>query len=291
MLTSQTAVPGLFVLLWSSAFIGAKFGLPHAEPLSFLFIRFLLVTAAFAAIAVVLRAPWPATRREFFDIALVGALVQGVYLSGVFVAIARGLPAGLAALIVGLHPIMTALMAGPLLGDRTTARQWLGLALGICGVALVLADRITVEAIDLLGVALCTGALFAISAGTIHQKKHASSMHVAAGSAIQNLSACFVTGAGVLLFESFQVDWTLPFVLSLTWLPVVVSIGAFSLLMGMIRRGAAVEVASLFYLVPPTTAVLAWLAFDERIGWVGVGGIAVAAGGVALIVRPARSLS
>ena len=278
-------VPPLFVLLWSSAFVGAKLGLPHAEPLTFLFVRFALVTLAFAAIAVCLRAPWPTDRSTVVHIAVVGTLVQGLYLSGVFVALSRGLPAGLAALIVGLQPILTALLAAPLLGERTGRRQWVGLALGLSGVALVVVERTTVSHVDDIAVALCAAALLAIAVGTIHQKRFAASMNVVTGSAIQNLAATGVTGVGALLLETWRIDWTPTFLLSLAWMTVVVSLGAFSLLMVMIRQGEAVKVASLFYMVPPTTAVLAWLAFDERIGWLGAAGIVVAACGIALIVR------
>lgn len=277
--------PPVFVLLWSSAFVGAKFGLPHAEPLSFLAIRFALVTVLFVAIARALSAPWPADWRQAGHIALVGALVQGVYLGGVFVAIDRGVPAGLAALIVGLQPILTALLAGRLLGERTSAGQWGGLVLGLTGVAMVLGERMEATVVDKLGIASCVIGLIAMSLGTLHQKRFASTMNVATGSAVQNLTAAILTGLGALMLENFEVEWVPAFTLSLAWLTVVVSIGAFSLLMVMIRLGEAVRVVSLFYLVPPTTALLAWIVFDERIGLLGACGIAVTALGVALVVR------
>ena len=280
--------PPLFVLLWSSAFVGAKFGLPHAEPMTFLAIRFALVTVLFAIIARALSAPWPSSWRQAGHIAIVGTLVQGIYLGGVFVAIHRGVPAGLASLIVGLQPILTAVLAGRLLGERTSARQWGGLALGLAGVAMVLGERMEAAAIDPLGLVICVFGLVAISVGTLHQKRYASSMHVASGSAIQNLTATILTLIGALAFETMEVEWVPAFTLSLAWLTIVVSIGAFSLLMMMIRLGEAVKVVSLFYLVPPTTALLAWIAFDERIGLVGGVGIAVTALGVALVVRSAK---
>ncbi|WPZ32811.1 EamA family transporter [Thalassobaculum sp. OXR-137] len=279
--------PPIFVLLWSSAFVGAKFGLPHAEPMTFLAIRFAFVTLLFVLIARALSAPWPSSWRQTGHIAVVGALVQGVYLGGVFVAIHRGVPAGLASLIVGLQPILTAVLAGRLLGERTSARQWVGLALGLAGVAMVLEERLHAAHIDPIGLATCIAGLIAISVGTLHQKRYASTMHVASGSAIQNLTAAGLTILGALAFETMEVEWVPSFTLSLAWLSVVVSIGAFSLLMVMIRLGEAVKVVSLFYMVPPTTAVLAWLAFDERIGLLGAAGIAVTAIGVALVVRPA----
>lgn len=279
--------PPVFVLLWSSAFVGAKFGLPHAEPLTFLAIRFALVTLLFAVIARALSAPWPTSWRQTGHIAVVGALVQGVYLGGVFVAIHRGVPAGLAALIVGLQPILTALLAGRLLGERTSARQWFGLGLGLAGVAMVLGERMEAATIDRIGLATCVAGLIAMSVGTLHQKRFASSMNVATGSAVQNVTAAVLTLLGALALEDLQVEWVPAFTLSLAWLTVVVSIGAFSLLMVMIRLGEAVRVVSLFYMVPPTTALLAWILFDERIGLVGACGIAVTAVGVALVVRRA----
>lgn len=280
--------PPIFVLLWSSAFVGAKFGLPHAEPMTFLAIRFALVTLIFVTVARALSAPWPTSWRQTGHIAVVGALVQGLYLGGVFVAIHRGVPAGLASLIVGLQPILTALLAGRLLGERTSGRQWAGLGLGLAGVAMVLGERMEATPVDPVGLFTCTAALIAISFGTLRQKRFASTMNVATGSAVQNLTAACLTFLGALAFEGMHVDWVPAFTLSLAWLSVVVSIGAFSLLMVMIRLGEAVKVVSLFYMVPPTTAVLAWLAFDERIGPIGAAGIAVTAIGVALVVRSAK---
>lgn len=280
--------PPVFVLLWSSAFVSAKFGLPDADPLTFLFIRFVLVAAAFSAIALALRAPWPATVGRAANIAVVGALVHGVYLSGVFVALSRGLPAGVASLIVGLQPILTAFLAGRLLGERVRPRQWAGLALGLAGVALVLWERATLAGIETVGVLLCVLALFCISYGTIHQKLHCADMNVITGSAIQAATACALTGLAALLLEPMRVVWSVEFSLALAWLVVGCSLGAFSLLMVMIERGAAVKVVSLFYMVPPTTAVMAWLAFDERLGAVAAVGVGVTAIGVALVVRQPR---
>jgi drug/metabolite transporter (DMT)-like permease len=277
--------PPVFVILWSSAFVGAKFGLPDADPLSFLFIRFVFVALAFSAIALAIRAPWPGTLREAANIGIVGALVHGVYLSCVFVAISRGLPAGLAALIVGLQPILTALLAGQLLGERVRKRQWVGLILGLSGVALVLWERSDFGDLEPVGVGLCVIALIAISIGTIHQKRSCGSMNLVTGSAIQAFTACVLTGLGALLLEPMRVVWSLEFSLALAWLVVGVSLGAFSLLMVMIKQGAAVKVISMFYLVPPTTALMAWIAFGEALGLLAAFGIAVTALGVALVVR------
>ena len=256
-------VPPIFVLLWSSAFISAKYGLPDADPITFLFVRFLLVVLAFGVIAVVLRSKWPTDPRQIAHIAVFGALVQGAYLSGVFLAISKGLPAGIASLIVGLQPILTALLASQLLSERVRPRQWLGLALGVSGVVLVLWERANLNEIQPVGVALCLGSLLCISYGTIHQKRYCGNMDLVSGGLIQAVTACIVTGVAAFILEPMRVHWSLEFSLALAWLVVGVSLGAFSLLITMIKRGEAVKVISLFYMVPPVTAVMAWMAFGE----------------------------
>jgi len=277
--------PPVFVLLWSSAFVSAKYGLPDADPMTFLCVRFVLVALAFLLIALLFRARWPETWHQVGHIAVFGALVQGVYLSGVFYGISLGVPAGLASLIVGLQPILTALFAGRLLGERVRPRQWAGLALGITGVAMVLGERIGGGGLHPLGIATCVAGLFAISYGTIHQKRYCADMPLVSGSFIQSLTAALVTGAGAVMLEPMRAVWSTEFGLALAWLVVGVSLGAFSLLMVMIRLGEAVKVISLFYLVPPTTAVMAWIGFDERLGAMAIAGIAVTSLGVALVVR------
>ncbi|MCR9176390.1 MAG: DMT family transporter [Alphaproteobacteria bacterium] len=283
--------PPLFVLLWSSAFISAKYGLPDADPITFLFVRFVLVACAFGAIALVLRSKWPTDPKQIAHIAVFGALVQGVYLSGVFLAISKGLPAGIASLIVGLQPILTALLASQLLSEQVRARQWLGLALGVSGVVLVLWERASLDGLQPVGIALCLGSLICISYGTIHQKRYCGNMDLVSGSVIQALTASIVTGVAAYLLEPMRVTWSLEFSLALGWLVVGVSLGAFSLLMTMIKRGEAVKVISLFYMVPPTTAVMAWLAFGEELGPVAYAGIVVTAIGVALVVRPQKPVT
>lgn len=283
------AAPAVFVVLWSSAFVAAKFGLGHVEPLTFMTSRFALVTALFVLIALLFRAPWPRTRRQAFDIAVVGFLIHAVYLSGVFVAIHRGMPAGLVALICGLQPVLTALAAGVLLGERLSARQWIGCLLGFAGMALVLSDKLSVVGVTPAGIALSVLALLGISAGTLYQKRYATGMNLLSGSAIQGATACLVTFLGALAFESMHLVWAAEFVLAYLWLTLVVSLGAFSLLMAMIKHGQATKVASLFYLVPPTTAVMAFAAFGESMSAIAAAGIVVTAAGVAMVVLPARA--
>lgn len=282
--------PFLFVFLWSTGFIGAKFGLPHAEPLSFLLVRYLLVIALMLAIALALGAPWPRAARQWLHIGVSGLLVHAVYLGGVFVAIDRGLPAGITALLVGLQPILTAFGAGWLLREGVSRRQWLGLWLGLVGTALVVGGR---GAIDVPPAALpslllpALAALLGITLGTLYQKRFCPHFDLRTGAVIQFVPSAALTALGVALFESFTIEWTPEFVFALGWLVCVLSLGAISLLNLLIRRGSAVHVASLFYLTPPTTALIAWLAFGETLGPVALAGMGLAVTGVYLARRTA----
>ncbi|MEW5728026.1 MAG: DMT family transporter [Pseudomonadota bacterium] len=281
-------MPGLFVVLWSTGFIGAKFGLPYAEPFTFLALRFTLVIALLAAVAAATRAPWPRDQRLLGHLAVSGVLVHGVYLGGVFAAIDRGLPSGLTALIVGLQPVLTAMAAGRWLGESVSLRQWLGLALGLGGVALVLSTRLTVVAgapLNWGGVAFAVAALLGITAGTLWQKRHCTGMDLRTGAVVQYLAALMPMLAAALAFETMDIRWTGDFVFALAWLVLVLSVGAISLLMTLIRLGEAARTASFFYLVPPVTAVMAWALFDEALSPLALAGMAVAALGVALVVR------
>ncbi|WP_371324175.1 DMT family transporter [Dechloromonas sp. ZY10] len=283
----QKFYPFFFVFLWSTGFIGAKFGLPHAEPLSFLLVRYLLVIGLLGAVVLVTRAPWPA-RRDWLHIGISGLLVHALYLGGVFVAIAHGLPAGVTALVVGMQPLLTAAAAGWLLGERVVARQWLGLALGFVGVALVLAGRFSLNAE--LGPQLLPAllALLGITGGTLYQKRFCPKFDLRSGALIQFVPSALLTALAVLLFEDFRIDWRGEFVFALGWLVLVLSLGAISLLNLLIRSGSAVNVASLFYLTPPTTALLAWLLFGENLTLTAGLGMALAAGGVYLVARPGK---
>ncbi len=285
-------MPGLFVLLWSTGFIGARLGLPYAEPMTFLALRFALVIGIFAVLIAAVRVPLPpliACRHE----ALTGVLLHSGYLGSVFAAIDHGLPAALAALIVGLQPLLTGAVVGPLLGERVSPRQWVGLGLGLAGVALVLSEKVDVgggalfagfglDAVGLAVVGLC-----AITGGTLYQKRFGGGLDWRWAAVAQYGAALAVTGLLAVAIETNRIVWHADFVIALVWLAVVLSIGAVGLLMLLIRRGAAARVAGLFYLVPPCTAVVAWILFDERFGWTAVAGMAVAVIGVALVVaRP-----
>jgi drug/metabolite transporter (DMT)-like permease len=276
--------PFLFVLLWSTGFLGAKLGLPHAAPLAFLLVRYLLVITLMSAIALALRAPWPRDARQWLHIGVSGLLLHAFYLGGVFVAIHAGLPAGVTALVVGMQPLLTATVAGRLLGEQVLPRQWLGLVLGFVGVALVLSNKLgTGFSIDAMVPAVV--ALLAITAGTLYQKKFCPHFDWRSGAVAQFLPTAIITAIVVFALDDFRIVWTGEFAFALAWLVLVLSIGAISLLNWLIRHGSAVNVASLFYLTPPTTALLAWLLFGETLTEMALLGMAIAVFGVYLSRR------
>lgn len=277
------AMPAVFVFLWSTGFIGAKFGLPYVEPLTFLALRFAIVLALLLALIVATGAPWPRDLRQVGHIAVAGMLVHATYLGGVFASIAHGVDAGVSALIVGVQPVLTALLAGPLLGERVTARQWAGLALGTAGVGLVVWRKLGLGEGTPLGMGLSVVGLLGITFGTLYQKRFCAAMDLRTGSLVQFAASLALLGPLALLLESNEVQWTAEFALAMFWMTVVMSLGAITLLMLLIRRGAASRLASLFFLVPPTTALLAWGLFGETLGPTALLGMALAAAGVALV--------
>ena len=277
---SASFFPLLFVVLWSTGFIGAKLGLPDCEPLTLLSLRYAAVLVLMGAVALATRAPWPADRMQWLHIGVSGLLIHAVYLGGVFTAIRLGLPAGVTALVVGLQPVLTALGAGLFLRERVRATQWAGLALGLAGVVLVVANKVAggPSAASLLVPAVI--ALVGITAGTLYQKRFCASFDLRTGSVIQFLP-CFVATALVASrTETMVVHWTPAFVFALGWLVLVLSVGAVSLLNVLIRSGSAVNVASLFYLTPPTTALIAWAMFGETLTGLALAGMALAVAGV-----------
>ena len=277
--------PFLFVFLWSTGFIGARFGLPFSEPLSFLLVRYLCVIVLMMVIAVASRAPWPKDPRQWVHIGISGMLIHAVYLGGVFLAIKHGLPAGIAALVVGMQPLLTAVGAGWMLGERVNLRQWCGLVLGFMGVTLVVSGKFGVGAE--LGPMLVPAlvALLGITAGTLYQKRFCTGFDLRTGSVIQFVPSAIVTAVAIALFTEFQITWTGQFVFALGWLVLVLSIGAISLLNLLIHSGSAVNVASLFYLVPLSTALIAWVVFGETLPLISLVGMVLAVGGVYLVVR------
>ena len=283
----QRFYPLLFVFLWSTGFIGAKYGLPYAEPLSFLLTRYGLVIALMLAIAFITRAPWPASPRQWLHIAVSGILVHAFYLGGVFVAIKHGLSAGVTALIVGMQPLLTGVGSGMLLGEPVSRRQWLGLGLGFVGVGLVMVGKVGDMALGPMLIPALV-ALLGITGGTLYQKRFCASFDLRTGSVIQFVPTALVTAVAVALFEDYRIEWTGNFIFALGWLVLVLSIGAISLLNLLIRSGSAVNVASLFYQTPPTTALIAFAVFGEKLAFTAAVGMVVAVAGVYLVARPAR---
>ena len=275
--------PALFVVLWSTGFIGAKLGLPNAEPFVFLELRFVLVLAMLLPFSWLSAAPWPSLRRAL-QMAVSGALIQAGYLGGVFASLHHGMPAGVSALITGMQPILTAILGGWLLRERVSARQWLGLALGFAAVLLVVGDRIRVQGLGGLAVALSVFALFSITLGTLWQKRHGAGVDVRTGAAIQFMAASVVLAPFALL-EGGSVRWSGEFVFALGWLALVLSLGAIFLLLTLIKRGRATQVSSLFYLVPPTTALIAWPLFGETYSLAAAAGMGLAMLAVWLVMK------
>lgn len=282
-ISSSSLYPLLFVLLWSTGFIGAKFGLPDAEPLTFLSIRYGLVLLLMGAVVAWSRAPWPGSLKACLHIAVSGLLVHAIYLGGVFIAIGQGLPAGVTALVVGLQPLLTALGAGAWLGERVKPTQWLGLALGFVGVGLVVAHKVVGGAAGGALLAMLVPAVIAllgITAGTLYQKRFCPSFDLRTGALIQFLPSLALTALAAQQTETMQIHWSGHFLFAMAWLVLVLSLGAVSLLNVLIRKGSAVNVASLFYLVPPTTALMAWGLFGETLTGLALVGMALTVLGV-----------
>ena len=283
----MTATPLLFVLIWSTGFVVAKFGLPYAPPLTFLVLRFTGVLMLLVPIVLVLRAPWP--HGKVRHIAVAGILLQAGYLGGVWCAIKLGMPAGLSALIVGMQPVLTA-AAAPLIGETVRGRQWIGLLFGLGGVALVVANKVSVVGLSWQSIGLCLFALLAITVGTLYQKRYCAHFDLRTGTIIQFAASMVVTLPFAIAFEQFSpaletVQWTSSLIGALLGSILALSIGAIFLLFVLIRKSAATRVASLMYLTPPTTAVMAWAMFGEAFSITGLVGMVLAVIGVAFVVR------
>ena len=277
--------PALFVLLWSTGFIAAKYGLPYAPPLTFLFYRFLLVAVLMLVVALVTGASWPSGWRMYGHVAIVAWLVHGLYLGGVFVALDAGMPAGTSAMLVGLQPILTVLLAAWWLSERITPRQWIGLVSGLVGVYFVVRHKIDFAG-DLRGLWPVAIALLGISVGTLYQKKYCANVDLRAGAVVQFVACAMVFAPLAWLLETRAVQWTPPFIFALGWSIVVLSVGAISVLYWLLRHGAAAGVARLFYLVPAVTALMAYFFFGETLDALAMTGMVLIAVGVAL-ARPA----
>jgi drug/metabolite transporter (DMT)-like permease len=281
--TAARLAPAIFVVLWSTGFIGTKYVINNAEPLTYLAIRMALVVLVMAVIAAVARPKWPDARGALHS-AVAGILVHGFYLGGTAIAIAHSIPAGLSALIPGLQPILTSTIANRWLGERVTPLQWGGLLLGLAGVVLILHNR------PMTGEAgwgwLASGvSLISITLGTLYQRRYCNAIDWRAGNLVQYIAVTIFFGIGAWLFETNVVHWTREFVLAMTWLVFALSIGSIGLLYWLIRHHAATSVASLFYLVPAVTALMAYVLFGERLDVVAIVGMAACAGAVLLVNR------
>jgi drug/metabolite transporter (DMT)-like permease len=283
------AAPAVFVLLWASGFIGAKLGLPYAEPMTFLTVRLTAVVLVLGLIILLTRPVWP-SRAGMLHSAVTGLLVHGCYLGGVFVAIDHKLPAGFAALVVSLQPILTSTLANRLLGERVGPVQWAGLVLGIAGVYLIVHGPTEGGASPFAWAAATVG-LIGMTIGTLYQKRFGGGIEWRTGFLIQYVAAAALFALSALATETLKVEWTAEFLVAITWLVFGLSLGAIWLLYFLIRHQAAARVLSLFYLTPPFTALMAWLMFNEELSPLALVGMAVCVVGVALVNWRAAEVS
>lgn len=281
------AAPVLFVLMWATGFVVARLSAPHADPLTFLTIRFPIAGVIFAAIALALRAPWPGPRQAFHAI-VAGVFLHGAYLGPVYWAVAHGMPAGVSALIVGLQPLMTAILAAWMVKETIALRHWLGLAVGILGVALVVSPKLQsgfAGGITPVTTAVNVFGALAISFGTVYQKRFATALNLASGGTWQYVGASIAVAVPALLTEDFRFDGSFDAWFALGWSVVVLSLGAITLLMLLIRLGDVGRVASLIFLVPGVSALMAYGLFGETLTPVQILGMAVCAGAVLIVTR------
>lgn len=281
------AMPAVFVLIWSTGFIVARYGMPYAPPLKFLAVRYALSLACFGVWVALARVAWPKQRAQWGHLAVTGILMQAGYLGGVWAAVREGMGAGLVALLVGIQPVLTAVWLS-FHGGRISQRQWVGLGLGFAGLVLVVLRKLGQGGeVSVLTMALTLMALVSITAGTLYQKRFVAPCDVRSASAVQMAAALLVTLPFAAL-ESESIQWNLHSGGAMAWSVLALSLGGSSLLYMLIQRGTATAVTSLLYLVPPCTAVMAWLLFSEPITLVTVLGIALTAVGVSLVVRNGR---
>ena len=277
------AMPAVFVLIWATGFIVARFGMPNSPPMKFLALRYFLSVLCFAVWALLARTGLPASRRQYAHLAVTGVLIHAGYLGGVWTAVKLGMGAGLAALLVSLQPVLTAIWVSSR-GGRVTARQWSGLALGFGGLGLVVWHKLGLGEIHGANLLCAFIALVSITVGTLYQKRFLTPCDVRTANMVQ-LAAAFVVTLPLALLESEAMHWTGELVGAMAWSVLGLTLGGSSLLYLLIQRGAATAVTSLLYLVPPCTALMAWLLFAEPITALTLGGMALTAFGVSLVVR------
>lgn len=285
---ASVAMPFIFVILWSTGFIGARLTMPFAEPMTFLTLRFIAAAAIMAILSLVLGVGFRFDRTSLLHAAVAGLLLHATYLGGVFIAVRMGVEAGASALIVGAQPVLTAAFAGLALGEVITPRKWIGLLLGGGGIVVFITEKLGQGVGSLEGVLFCVLALIGISVGTVYQKRYVNGVSIIPGAALQYAVAAVACGALSLLFETGEIEWSASFVFGFVWLTLVLSIGAVSLLYLLIRRGGAANVASLFFLVPPCAALIAWPLFGETMGVQAMIGMSLVASGVLLVNTKSR---
>ena len=289
------AIPVVFVLIWSTGFIVARYGMPHAPPLSFLALRYALSIACFLAWIVWSKVAWPQTRTQWLHLSVTGVLMHAGYLGGVWVAVKAGMGSGLSSLIVGFQPVLTAIwVAYSVRGSDQpgiSRRQWLGLLLGFLGLLMVVWRKLTLgtplDHVTPVNMAFALAALLSITVGTLYQKRFVQACDVRSANTVQLLAALVVT-LPFALMETEAMRWNGELVGAMTWSVLGLTLGGSSLLYILIQRGAAASVTSLLFLVPPTTAMMAWLLFGEAITWATLLGTALTALGVSWVVRPSR---
>lgn len=285
-LLRRAGIPLLFVFLWSTGFIGAKYGLPYAEPWTFLWMRHGITALLLISLIPLFHVQWPKHLKQIAHLMVVGVLVHGIYLGGVFFAIHRGMEAGMSALIVGLQPLLTVILSAIWIREPVGRNKFTGLMLGLVGIILVIGHKgIGIEGVNSLSLIACIAALAGISVGTIYQKRYCTEIDLLPGVCIQYMGSGGFMLLLATVFESGEVEWHGKFVFAMAWLVIVLSIGAVLLLMWLIRHGEAGKTASLFYLVPAFTSVEAWLLFNETLSLPAMAGIALCLIGVAMVVN------
>lgn len=281
-----TGLPLLFVFLWSTGFISAKFGLPSAEPFTFLGIRMLIATLILFSLIPFFKVTWPKRIIDYGHMAVVAILIHCIYLGGVFSAIKAGFPSSMTAIVIGLQPLVTVFIAARWLDETITLLKIAGLVIGFIGITIVITQQgIDTGAVNYTGLVFTTTGLIAISVGTVYQKKFCGTYDLLPSVCFQFLVNTVVMGVLAFSLESREVDWTLSFVLALAWLVLVLSAGTSILLLWLIRTGEASKVAGLFYLVPPFVVVQAWMFFGETFGLVSIVGIIACVIGVAMVLK------
>jgi drug/metabolite transporter (DMT)-like permease len=283
------AMPAVFVLIWSTGFVVARLGMPHAPPMGFLALRYVLSVLAFGVWIAIARPRWPRDREQWMHLAVTGMLMHAGYLGGVWAAVKAGISAGTVALIVGLQPVLTALWVSYTGSEhRISRRQWIGLGLGLAGLLLVVWRKLGIGEVTAFNLALSLFALFSITAGTLYQKRFVAPCDVRTANTVQ-LMAAFVVTLPLALLEHEPIQMHPELIGAMAWSVLALTLGGSSLLYLLIQRGAATQVASLLYLVPPCTALMAWLLFGEELGAMVIAGLALTAVGVWLVVRsPSR---